>query len=565
LITSNAHDSVRAGADEREADTVLVVSDRRSSLACGMVAVLEMYGLVGVSVRSYRELLESPDKPEGTVLLASPGDWAPFRGLLGEIVRSAACVVVEGPIDRDTARLFGAEVGESEFDLESLRGVIVDQAMSDRIAQLLEGLRTRSYVTMDSVRFRTGRDDDHAIAEVCGDRICRSASSFRPAVVNDGRFDLLAQGERPNEILMFRRGHVVVASFPVLELIARRTAVPRLDVPASRIEGERNGEDLELLLIFSIAHARRCSGRPLVTVEPWPAGTKLVLTVRHDVDRHVASPDWERLLDWGLRTGVRASWYFLQETADPSRIADVARIGHEVGYHYTNLPARGETEYAAVRSAALRAGTEIVGACCHGGNYRGMTDLLWLERKGLRYAESLGRCALFPYRPIGVGENGAFVSDVPVSARHLSVDRRLTPPEADFSYGCRTMSARVRTRSHVIVMNHPDINFEAFTRAVDVYRGAGRQWWTQREVIEWWSATHFAPAALSAARSDGAVEVALRHVSKLLPELRVWCERELLSTDGREDDAFGERHTVTSCDRPIRFATSPEVRRIGRA
>jgi hypothetical protein len=312
-----------------------------------------------------------------------------------------------------------------------------------------------------------------------------------------------------------------------------------------------------------------------VTVEPWPVGVRSVLTIRHDVDRPVEPAAWERLLRWESAAGVRASWYFLERTAEPDRVRDVAALGHEVAYHYTHLRSVGERELAAVRAAARGAGTEIEGACCHGGNFHAMADVDWLQQQGLAYGELLTRCAPFPFRPVrGAeprdGRAGAAaasdVSDAPprrdvrarpcrllATARHLSVDLKVAPPTADFDFGRRTMPARHRLGAHLIVMNHPDINFEALVDAVGAARRPEQESWTQAEVIDWWRASHLDGAQLERWPTDAGPALHLVHRADRPPVLRIWAEVEGVE-DAWTDESFGAVHTLCPATSTIPLA-----------
>jgi len=310
----------------------------------------------------------------------------------------------------------------------------------------------------------------------------------------------------------------------------------------------------------------RASDPPLVTVEPWPAGVRSVLTIRHDVDRPMEPEAWRRLLAWESAEGLRASWYFLERTIDVDRMRDVVRLGHEIGYHHTVLQTEGDRELGVLRDAAARAGTTIEGACCHGGNSRAMADVRWLEARGLDYGELLVRCAPLPFRPVSGPEPGAAPGARPrrliATARHLSVDTRVAPPEADFGYGRRTMPARHRLGAHVIVMNHPDINFEPLVAAVADARRAHQESWTQAEVVAWWRGSHLDGAQLERWPAEGGPALHLVHRADRVPALRIWADVDGVG-DTWTDETLGAVHTLCPATSVIPIAALAGARSRG--
>jgi hypothetical protein len=509
----------------------------------GILSFLEMYGIVGTEVCTADDLPAVLRRsPRTVVFVARHRDWSAVEHRLARLQKQAACVVIEGPVSETIAATLKLNLRFRAVD--STKCDIVDAHLRDRIGKLLDGYVGTS-IDLGPIRASMR-------PETAGDPPVPIESPFHAAIPVTQTFTNAAHpimsvaGEGTRSILAVT-GNMIVASHPILTLIAQRLGVGAATSPIGVMSGERNGEALDYLLLHTIADVAARHGRPLVTVEPWPAGVSHVVSIRYDVDRVVAPDDWARLRAWHRANGLRASWYFLTHSVDKDRIAELAADGHEIAHHYTNLRTKGEAERAAIE-AALPGSGSITGACCHGGNFHGQSDLDWFAAHGYAYSEILARCTLFPFRPItqGVGER-AERPDLYVTARHLSVDAKVVPPTADFSYGNRTRPARLRTRGHNVVMNHPDINFEAMSAAVESYMTEGAENWTQAEVVDWWRATHSEAASLVVDGSpEGGLVVRLLSAADRPPALRIWSSAAV--EGGVPADNLGASHVVVPCD-----------------
>ncbi|WP_255169514.1 hypothetical protein [Natrononativus amylolyticus] len=93
------------------------------------------------------------------------------------------------------------------------------------------------------------------------------------------------------------------------------------------------------------------------------------LILRHDVDRRVEIARSMARLE--ARHGVASTYYFRTSTFEPEIVAEMAEMGHEIGYHYEDLArARGDRRRAhrqfAANLAAFREHATIETACSHG-------------------------------------------------------------------------------------------------------------------------------------------------------------------------------------------------------
>jgi len=108
------------------------------------------------------------------------------------------------------------------------------------------------------------------------------------------------------------------------------------------------------------------------TVEQFVRGAlEKVVVLRHDVDKRPRSA--LKMAEVEHETGIRASYYFrtLKISNDPEVIAEIVRMGHELGYHYEDLAlAGGDLETAFRRFsenlAYFRRFYPIETICMHG-------------------------------------------------------------------------------------------------------------------------------------------------------------------------------------------------------
>ncbi len=530
--------------------------DPHGDHAPAIVAVLEMYGLVGAVMTDAPPPARSDGRWPAIVIITRRADWGPVRPFIAAALAAddGPCLVLEGPLPADIAARVGLQDPGDAHDDAAARprvGSIRDDRIREQLEHLLDGLVAPGPVRLDAIHTTAarvevgedGRPRKIPVEVVAG--MQQPSDAHRPVVAGSASLEpLLVDEAKPEHVLLGRFGRVLASSFPLLDLLCRRLSAPRLDHPALRMTGERDGQKLELLLMAAIARASRAAGRPLVTVEPWPEGVAGVLTIRHDVDRPGDDATWSRLLRWEADERLMASWYFLERTADHRRMRDIARLGHEVGFHYTDLAGRGAAESQAIRKLAARARTEVRGACCHGGNFHGLRDVEWLESAGFAYGELLTRCSHLPFRPLADDGAGRIrPMDLLATARHVSVDRTLSPPTADFSHGLRTMAARHRLGGHVVVMNHPDINFEALVEAIGAARHDRQESWTQAQVVDWWRASHLDGVRIFRRSTQDQDVVHLVHQARRPPVLRVWSDPPELAMHPA-DDRFGEVHRL---------------------
>lgn len=520
---------------------VLPRGDGPPDFGPGLLSFLDMYGLVGCDICSADELPGRLDNAFRTVVfVAQHHDWSHVEQHIDVLRSRSACVVLEGPVSDRLATRLALETERAARGVRSC--TIADRDLEECLTTLLDGYADASTISLEPIAIFVKREKVGSANSEPLLSPLHAAIPVEQVFVRAARPILNLAGHE-DRVLMAASGNVLVSAFPMFSLIARRLGIGSAPAPVGAIKGERNGEALDYLLLHAIAGVCRASGCPLITVEPWPRGVSHVVSVRHDVDRRVADVDWARLRQWQRDNGIRASWYFLAATAERARIAELAAEGHEIAFHYTNLERKGETELAVVTDAA-GPDRPIVGAACHGGNFHGQKDLDWLAARSFAYSEILSRCSLFPFRPVTLREGARRVGcmDMLVTARHLSVDASLSPAQADFSYGNRTRPARLRCGGHVVIMNHPDINFEEMAAAIASYMTPSAENWTQTEVVAWWERTHTRNARLEIVGADGDTpQIRLLHAAEREPMLRIWAPA---GGEGIKAENLGGEHVV---------------------
>lgn len=96
------------------------------------------------------------------------------------------------------------------------------------------------------------------------------------------------------------------------------------------------------------------------------------VVLRHDVDRRAERA--LRMAELEADHGARSTYYYRTSTFEPDRAHQVARLGHEVGYHYEEYVASGGDLRSAHRRFAMnlerlrRGHTEPIETVCMHGN-----------------------------------------------------------------------------------------------------------------------------------------------------------------------------------------------------
>lgn len=122
------------------------------------------------------------------------------------------------------------------------------------------------------------------------------------------------------------------------------------------------------------------------------------IVVRHDVDRKVSTARSMARVE--AERDVPATYYFRSSTFSPETVAEVAGLGHEIGYHYEDLAkTRGDFEAAHERFgrtlAEFREHAEITTICPHGSPLSPYHNLdMWRGERTIEESDLLGEAYL---------------------------------------------------------------------------------------------------------------------------------------------------------------------------
>lgn len=246
----------------------------------------------------------------------------------------------------------------------------------------------------------------------------------------------------------------------------------------------------------------------------WSWRRRLLMTVRHPrAERTTGDPYWnfDKVLDLERRHGVRSSWYFVADGADPRdppyrlrEVADEIRrleaYGQEIGVHGSFLSYRDPAMLKRERDAmAGLLGHPIPGVRQHLINFDGAVTWRAQQHAGFNYDATLGlneasgfRTGMcHPYVP-----PGHTILEIPliIMDRQLFSQERLTTALAIDN--CERLAEKVAMRGGLLTLNwhQHTLDAESFPGWWDVYVHM-LEWLTMRgpafltgeEVWRWWT------------------------------------------------------------------------------
>lgn len=172
-----------------------------------------------------------------------------------------------------------------------------------------------------------------------------------------------------------------------------------------------------------------------------------ILTVRHDIDRHLSNKELDIILSTLKNLDIRSSWYFRRSTYDKDLAKKLLSQGHEIGYH-ADHGITGDFGFAQYLRKSYP--EYVVGVTYHGGSdssyWKGKESLQRVSQLGFMYAENL--CDWFPL-PYKDHESNLFLTSLP-----YKIESR---PEWTFDH----LDYIQKYRGHLIFENHPDLFFKS--------------------------------------------------------------------------------------------------------
>jgi hypothetical protein len=511
-----------AGGDELARD--VLARERRIAWADGLPLALEKYGFMGVD-RAGPEALSDPETFERyAVVLVSrlpEGAWTAENAQ--RAMRGSAYVIVEGPPPAPVQEAIGLRDVELRPGpagvITGLGSAIVDAAVAygtrpeaqlmpptDAPLPLPPGNRWQDFPEIGI---------DEGLAEAW-----RNAR-YDLAVAGRGAGEMLAtitpHGERSLPAVV-RRDRLVVCMFELFALIGHGyTSSPSAPGTVRRYPG--GIVRLEAVMLGLIDAAHRWSGAPRARVRSWPGDASWVRTIRHDYDRSLTPEAAREVLRRHAAAGSVATWYWRVEHADDEALQLVARAPeHEIAFHSERLWTADDGDETIARAIGRR----LEGVSAHGTaesfRFQGAPNVIWAERRGMRYTEHLDQDHLHPHRMLGVLEDGCLRPwDVLGLPHHRSLDRTTTLDQASV---IRRDPARFMAAAGLLqVMNHPDINQDALFRTLMEMPSAGRIDWTAARASRWWDATHSAERLRIERTPEGFAVQAVNDVSGLVVEV----------------------------------------------
>lgn len=509
------------------------------------------------------------------VIIANlPGEvWTTTRQ---RVVRSLPCAVfVEGPVPGELAGAELAALGGGGAAI--LMGNNEAPVPLDIVPALTRPMRP--YARLAPRAADTGRElplpppttgirTDLAPAEAwyrgpeMGGAFARSASG-----------EVLARRAADGAAVILRTGNFCVSAIPLLGWLCQSYATPPLDGTFLN-RPMRHVKRLEAWLVELLLHLAADARRPLLRVAAWPNGAHFACTIAHDVDRIPKPHDFDRLLGWEQRAGVKSSWYWIYSRLDPVRMQEIAAAGFENGLHGV-LAARKFAEIEMLNAASEAAGA-IRGETLHGGDggdyWRGAASVLQAKAAGLTYTEHCPTAHDLPDTGYAVLREDGMVEPVSIVGLTHAVCLERNPEKEEEVYQRESLNRLAAAGGYCLISNHPDMSFDALCEWVEGLP-LERAWHgTAAEVAAWWQASHSRSALSLTLRRTGGEEtevtIAAREsleglVLRLPLSARLANVKggRLLAQQGGEasiaiDIPAGETRTVCVCayDRPRRVA-----------
>ncbi len=480
----------------------------------GFSILLEKFGLMDYSQISW-PAWEELDKISRPAVFIVPAKIA--RQLtpqdLQKMAKSGIDWFVEGPWNPDCDPWFGLRCTAKE-NRTDVSVTLSDNGLRDRISALLHGIKTPSnsggFVDCETLairdRIRVHRHQSDFETTFAG----INSSAAKPSWCIPTTEGSLAPHQQvlvreknttgANGLLLFRQDNLLVSTFEFISYLIQDYTSEVLQQQYAFSDDRYHWEVLLITeLLGSIRKQVLDSGDSslcdLASLRlcPWPYGKQYALTVRHDVDRiprESEMPLFDGLLAAEKESMVGVSSYFLPTTADKSTIRKFESIGAEIAYHSAYLEPDGEAEIKKIQQYAQN---KIKGTTVHGPRgfygWRGAANWELAAKFDFEYCENLSAMRYFPGRAFkDTEENPLEYYPFVCLPHHLSFDRdRKNHRENEILDGIQAMA---RNQMYVILMNHPDMHYEALSEFLRSKLPADYFGASSLEISRWWRKTH---------------------------------------------------------------------------
>ena len=323
-----------------------------------------------------------------------------------------------------------------------------------------------------------------------------------------------AEGEPRRWPALIQRGRILAACFSIFGYLGQQTTI------APSKDGEyaswSRSTALEAMLAALLDRMHAQAGRARARVLPWPAGARWVLNVRHDFDRPLDRPDVQRVLSAHRARGTAATWYWRARhlSGDGESLARLVdrTAGHEVAHHTERLWQDADGDEQVIERALSR---RVSGTCAHGDphcfRWQGAPNVLWAERRGMRYTEFISHAHLHPHRASLLEADGCVrMGEVICLPHHVSFDRSMNGSDAAVEPVLAAAGEYVRAGGMMQIMNHPDLNHDSFFAMLERLPLEGRLDWTADAAADWWRRTHVQSQLEVKVRNNEAVDLVSR-------------------------------------------------------
>ena len=318
------------------------------------------------------------------------------------------------------------------------------------------------------------------------------------ATPKDGEDVLLMVTEQDRTIgALWRRGNIVFLGCPLMHILGYCHTLPPLNTALL---------DADYHLFFVLEHLlftlvdQMAEASPLLSwrAHPWPwhpdEGGALV--IRHDMDRPPSEEQFQNLLRYYDQRGANASWYWIADRQDASRIRTLLDKNHEIGLHANSVSHRASE----ARRLFETTGKEIEGENFHGAGQYHRGALSVLAGKGLGGCEPLHML---------YSENSPLVYGLPytrfpVLDEGLNVIFEKIPVNITFTYSTDGIAGQTRKWAatgspafsiaclkagyYACVLNHPDMHFEDLALFLDEADDIPHRTITAAQLANWFEA-----------------------------------------------------------------------------
>lgn len=251
-------------------------------------------------------------------------------------------------------------------------------------------------------------------------------------------------------------------------------------------------EDYFLSIIFSLCKEFSIT---LPRIRPWPWPFETMISIRHDVDRIPEKTDFEKLLGFHYANNLGVTWCWLPWRTDKNLARKLCEENHEIALHsVNNLKKAWERD----QILAISPNSNFrIGESYHGANsdfWLGASSVAEAIGAQMRFTEFAPNMIQFPY------------SSYPWLNEDLTIKLLRGTVGITHNYGTdanagyqrkqRIISDRNIAQSllnkgvPIILLNHPDINFDKLTDIVQHFKTSKCLSWSLGKIADWWSRTH---------------------------------------------------------------------------